>query len=58
MKEVGILALVLAAALSPTFYLATTINDDEFLKSGLGAVQAGVVATMYTAYLRNRKESG
>lgn len=54
MKEFAVLLIVLAAALSPTFYLASTINDDEFLKSGLGAAQVGAVVAIYAAYSKKR----
>lgn len=41
------LAALMAAALSPFWFMAANLHDgDEFAKTGLGAVIAGVVAAV------------
>ena len=49
------LLIVLVAALTPQFLLASEINGDEFAKSTSGAVLAGIILGIYRVWRGGEK---
>ncbi len=48
------LVLVLIAALSPMYFLASSIGEDELLKSGIGITCAAAVHKVYSVWSKKQ----
>lgn len=44
------LVVVLGSSLAPLFFLASSIDADEFKKAGAGATLAAISATVFASY--------